>query len=109
MAFKTLFLAHAPDADPGKHRSVVDTGRLRLFIVAVKSQAEALEVSRLFYEKEKIEGIILCPGFSHGDAGEIFQALEGKVSVNVARGDGPSNRITAPIIMREYYDATNPV
>ena len=109
MAFKTLFLAHAPDADPEKHRSVVDTGRLKLFIVAVKSQAEALEVSRLFFEKENIEGIILCPGFSHSDTAEIFRALDGKVAINVARGDGPSNRITAPIIMREYYDATNPV
>jgi len=26
MAFKALFLAHAPDADKTKHRSLIDTG-----------------------------------------------------------------------------------
>jgi hypothetical protein len=32
MAFKVVFLAHAPDADPVKHRSVIDTGTYQLYI-----------------------------------------------------------------------------
>jgi hypothetical protein len=36
---------------------------------------------------------MLCPGFKHYDIAEIFDDLEGKVSVNVSRGDGPSNKI----------------
>ena len=104
MAFKTLFLAHAPDADYEKHQSIIDTGRYRLWTFVVKNQDEAIKVSKSIYEKEKIEAIILCPGFTHRDVSEIFQALEGKVSVNVARGDGPSSRISQSVIQREYFD-----
>ena len=93
MAFKALFIAHAPDADYKKHRTVIDTGKYKLFSIVVKTQEEALEVSKEYLKNEAIEAIILCPGFKHGDVAEIFQALEGKVSVNVARGDGPSGKI----------------
>jgi hypothetical protein len=94
MAFKALFIAHAPDADYKKHRTVIDTGKYKLFSIVVKAQEEAIEVSKEYLQKEAIEGIILCPGFTHGDVAEIFQSLEGKVSVNVARGDGPSGKIS---------------
>ena len=104
MAFKTLFLAHAPDADYEKHQSIIDTGRYRLWTFVVKNQDEAIKVSKSIYKKEKIEAIILCPGFTHRDVSEIFQALEGKVSVNVARGDGPSSKISQSVIQREYFD-----
>ena len=104
MAFKALFLAHAPDADYEKHHNVIDTGRYRLFTVVVKTQSEAIAVSKNIYEKEKIDAVMLCPGFTHNDVSEIFQALEGKVSVNVSRGDGPSNKISMPAIQREYFN-----
>jgi hypothetical protein len=104
MAFKALFLAHAPDADYEKHRNVIDTGKYKLFTVVVRTQNEAIKVSKSIYEKEKIDAIMLCPGFTHTDVSEIFQALEGKVSVNVSRGDGPSNRISLPVIQREYFN-----
>jgi hypothetical protein len=104
MAFKALFLAHAPDADYEKHNSVIDTGKYRLFTVVIKTQSEAIKVSERMYETEKIDAIMLCPGFTHSDVSEIFQALDGKVSVNVSRGDGPSNRISQPVIQREYFD-----
>jgi hypothetical protein len=103
MAFKTIFIAHAPDADYEKHQSIIDTGKYRLWIFVVKNQDEAIKVSKGIYQKEKIDAIILCPGFTHGDVSEIFQALGGKVSVNVARGDGPSSRITQSVIKKEYY------
>ena len=104
MAFKALFLAHAPDADYEKHNNVIDTGRYKLFTFVVKTQSEAIKVSKRIYEEEKIDAIMLCPGFTHNDVSEIFQALEGKVSVNVSRGDGPSNRISQPAIQREYFN-----
>ena len=104
MAFKALFLAHAPDADYGKHKSIIDTGKYRLLTFVVKTQDEAIEVSKSIYEKEKIDAIMLCPGFTHRDVAEIFQALEGKVSVNVARGDGPSTKIAQTAIQKEYFD-----
>ncbi|MEJ2628270.1 MAG: DUF6506 family protein [bacterium] len=103
MAFKALFLAHAPDADQEKHRNVIDTGKFKLFTVIVKNQKEAITVSKHIYSKEKINSIILCPGFTHNDVAEIFNALGGKVSVNVSRGDGPSNKISHPAIQREFF------
>jgi len=104
MAFKALFLAHAPDADYEKHNNIIDTGKYTLFTFVVKTQSEAIEVSKSIYEKEKIDAIMLCPGFTHTDVSEIFQALGGKVSVNVSRGDGPSNQIAVPVIQREFFN-----
>jgi len=104
MAFKALFLAHAPDADCEKHKSIIDTGKYRLLTVVVKTQDEAIKVSKSIYEKEKIDAIILCPGFTHSNVAEIFQALEGKVSVNVSRGDGPSDEISQPVLQREFFN-----
>jgi len=104
MAFKALFLAHAPDANYEKHNSIIDTGRYKLFTVVVKTQNEAIEVSKNIYKKEKIDAIMLCPGFTHNDVSEIFQVLGGKVSVNVSRGDGPSNKISQPAIQREFFN-----
>jgi hypothetical protein len=103
MAFKALFIAHAPDADFEKHNSLIDTGKYRLLSYVVKSQEEAVKVAKTIYEKEKIEAILLCPGFTHSNVSEIFQALEGKVSVSVARGDGPSSKISQSVIQREWY------
>lgn len=44
VAFKVVFLAHAPDADPEKHRCVPETSRYKLFAVVVKDQAQAVNV-----------------------------------------------------------------
>lgn len=102
MAFKALFLSHAPDADPEKHRCFIDTGKYRLWVVVVKSQEEAVKSAQELYEKESIDAITLCPGFTHRDVAEIYEALGGKVSVSVARGDGPSNQIAQGALQREY-------
>lgn len=103
MTFKALFIAHAPDADYKKHRTVIDTGMYKLFSVIVKNQEEAVQVSKEFWQNESIEAIMLCPGFKHGDVAEIFKAVEGKVSVNVARGDGPSGKISAEALKKAGY------
>jgi len=104
MAFKALFLAHAPDANYEKHKSIIDTGKYRLLTVVVKNQDEAIKVSKSIYEKEKIDAIMLCPGFTHSNVAEIFEALEGKVSVNVSRGDGPSDKISQTVLQREFFN-----
>ena len=48
--------------------------------------------------------MLLCPGFTHKDVAEIFEALESKVAVCVSRGDGPSSKITGPVLQREFYN-----
>ena len=103
MAFRTLFLAHAPDADKEKHRGFIDTGKYRLDVVIFKNQAEALEVSARLFKEKQIESILLCPGFTHKDIAEIVAATENKVAVCVARGDGPSNRISQEALKRAGF------
>ena len=103
MAFKVLFLAHAPDADKEKHRSVIDTGMYELSSVVVKNQAEAIEVCKDFIDKENIDSVLLCPGFTHSDVADIVKAVGNNVAVSVARGDGPSGRVFLEARKREAY------
>ena len=104
MSFKAVFIAHAPDANFEEHNSVIETGKYKLFTYVVKTQAEAIEVCKELYKKEKIDSVLLCPGFTHKDVAEIFEALENKVAVCVSRGDGPSSKITAPVLQREFSE-----
>ncbi len=46
---------------------------------------------------------MLCPGFKHGDVAEIFEAVEGKVSINVAGGDGPSSKISMEALKKAGF------
>jgi hypothetical protein len=101
MAFKVVFLAHAPDADPEKHRSVIDTGKYKLYSVVVKNQTQAVNECRKLVEEEGIHSILLCPGFTHRNIAEIVEAVRDKAGVFVSRGDGPSSRITALVRRRE--------
>jgi Family of unknown function (DUF6506) len=105
MAFKTLFIAHTPDADPDKHRVVLETGKYKLTTVLVRNQAQALELCRNMVKGEGIHSVLLCPGFSHKDIAEIAEAVGPKVGVSVARGDGPSGRVTAEVFRREGWFA----
>ncbi len=101
MAFKAVFLAHAPDAEPQRHRCVVETSKYKLFTVVVKSQVQAVEECKKLVKEEGIHSILLCPGFTHRDVAEIAAAVGGNVSVAVARGDGPSSRVSAEVRKRE--------
>jgi len=71
-------------------------------VVIVKDQAQALEAAKSMTAKHQLDSIMLCPGFTHNDAAEIFESLNGKVGVFVARGDGPSSQISAQARQRAY-------
>lgn len=103
MAFKVLFLAHAPDAIKDKHRSAIDTGRYQLFTVVVRNQGEAVEVCEDFVKKEAIDSVLLCPGFTHSDVAEIAEVIGSNVAISVARGDVPSSKVSLAARKREGY------
>jgi hypothetical protein len=103
MAFKVLSLAHAPDADHARHRSVIDTGMYQLFTVVVQNQAEAVAVCQDFVEGRAIDSVLLCPGFTHRDVAQIADAVGPRVGVSVARGDGPGSRVAKAAREREGY------
>ncbi|RLF43150.1 MAG: hypothetical protein DRN17_06755 [Thermoplasmata archaeon] len=103
MVFRVLFLAHAPDAEAEKHRCVIETSKYKLFVVVVKDQEQAIEVCKKVVKEEGIHSILLCPGFTHRDVAEISEVVGENVGVFVARGDGPSNRISMEVMRREGW------
>ncbi len=100
MAFKTLFLAHTPDADPDKNNCILETPKYKLFVRLVRDQKQALEVSKKLVKEEGIESILLCPGFTHKDIAEIAETVGPNVGISVARGDGPSGKIAMEAMKR---------
>ena len=105
MAFKALFLAHAPDADPDKHRCLIEMSKFKLFVRVVKNQAQAVVVCKKLVKEEGIHSIMLCPGFTHKNIAEISEAVGENVGVCVARGDGPSSRVVMEVMKREGWFA----
>ncbi|MCR4397600.1 MAG: DUF6506 family protein [Firmicutes bacterium] len=103
MAFNVLFVAHAPDADPEKHKCSVETPKYRLFVRVVQNQAQALEVCRNLVKEEGINAILLCPGFTHKDIAELTDAVGRNVGVFVAWGDSAGNRVVAGVMEREGW------
>ena len=74
-----------------------------LFTVVVKNQEEAVEVSSDFIQREHIDSILLCPGFEQSEVAEIARTAGSNVAVVVARGDGPSNKVSQEALQREGY------
>jgi len=91
--FRTAFVAMAPDADPAKHRSVIDTSTSQLTSVLVRDEDEAVRICTDLVKKSAVQSILLCPGFTHAGVAKVAAAVGKEVSVNVARGDGPSNGV----------------
>lgn len=102
MSFNVLCMVHSPDANPQQHRSLIDTGQYKLITVVVKNQKQALEVAQATTTEHDLDTIMLCPGFTHRDVAQIFEALDGKVGVCVARCDPPSNQISLQARQRAY-------
>ena len=101
MAFKVVFVAHAPDAEPEKHRCVVETSVYKLFAVVVRNQVQAVDVCKQLVGNQGIQSILLCPGFTHKNVAQMAEAVGENVAVAVARGDGPSSRVSAEVRRRE--------
>jgi hypothetical protein len=102
MAFKAALIAHAPDADPEKHRTVIDTGKYKLYVTVVKDQAQALVEAKRLVADEGVSSILLCPGFTNTDIAALDVAVGEGCGISVARGDAPSNRIAVEIMKKEW-------
>jgi len=103
MAFKVLFLAHTPDAEPEKNQCVVETFKYKLLVRLIKNQKQAIEVCKKLVREEGIHSILLCPGFTHQNVAEISEAAGNNVGVSVARGDGPSGKVVKEVMKREGW------
>ena len=103
MAFRVAFLAHAPDADPEKHRAAIETPKFKLFVVVVRDQNQAVDVCQKLIKDEGVHAILLCPGFTHQNVAQISSVVGEKVGVTVARGDGPGNRASMEVMNKEGW------
>ena len=103
MAFTVLFIAHSPDADKEKHRSVIDTGMYQFHSVVVKDQSEAVEIAIEYTADHPIDSILLCPGFTHLDVAEISKSVGENIAVGICRSDGPGYRISMNARKRVGY------
>ena len=103
MAFKVVFIAHSPDAEPEKHQCVIETSKYKLLVRLVKNQGQAIETCKKLVKKEGIHSILLCPGFTNQNVAEISEAVGKNVGVSVARGDGPSGKVAKEVMKREGW------
>jgi hypothetical protein len=108
MPFIAAFIAHSPDADPAVHRAVVETGLYTLYTVIVRDQEQGLAAARELVEEHGVQSLLLCPGHSHEDVGQIAAAVGEHVSVSVARGDPRSGRVAAKAMETAGWFAAGP-
>ncbi len=86
MVLKAAFLFLSPDADPSKHKTIVATPTVELYVVGVKNYDEACKVA-VDLVNEGIQAIELCGGFGNVGVAKIVEAVKGKVPVGVVRFD----------------------
>ena len=105
LVFKVASIIQASDGDPEKHKARIKTGMLDTTIVVIKMGDidRAVELAKDLVEKEGVQAISLCPGFTHEMVAKVKQVVGGRVAINVARGDVPSVLMTAEILGKEGW------
>jgi len=96
--FRAALVAMTPDADPSKHRTVIKTPLYELTSILVKNEDEAIRICKELVQKYGVQSFLLCPGFTSTGVARVSEAVGDGISINVARGDGPSNAIAHRIM-----------
>ena len=86
MALKAAFIFVAPNADPEKHRSTVETPEVTLVVVGVENYAQAETAAKKLVE-DGVQAIELCAGFGMEGTARIKRAVGGKAAVGAVRFD----------------------
>jgi Family of unknown function (DUF6506) len=87
MAIQAAFLFLADGAEPGTHRSTVNTPQVELQVVGVANYAQA-ELVAAGLVKSGVVAIELCGGFGVTGTARIAAAVQGQAAVGVVRFDG---------------------
>jgi hypothetical protein len=103
--FKAAGVIMAKGADPVKHRATVkgDEFECTMVLSPLFDFNRAAQVCKELVEKDGVQSIILCPGFTHEGIAMVRKAVGEGVAINVARGDVPSTMITAQILTKEGW------
>jgi len=105
MAFKEAVVVMAPDGDPNRHRATIKTSKLELTAVVIKLMDfdRAVEVCKDLVQKQGVQSIYLCAGFTHQAVARIASAVGGRAAIQVARGDVPSTTMVGEILTKEGW------
>jgi hypothetical protein len=103
--FKSAFIIMAPDGDPKKHRGTVKTDKAELTTVFIEmgNFDQAVDVAKELVQKQGVQSIYLCAGFTHQAVARIASAVAGRAAVQVGRGDGPSSAMVTDILTKEGW------
>jgi hypothetical protein len=102
--FKSAFVVMAPDGDPKQHRTTIKTSKLEMTMVVIELRNfdQAVEVCRDLVQKEGVQAINLCPGFTHEAVARIASGV-GSIPISVARGDMSSAMMLEEIVTKEGW------
>ncbi|OGO06828.1 MAG: hypothetical protein A2Z76_00055 [Chloroflexi bacterium RBG_13_56_8b] len=103
--FKSAFIIMAPDGDPAKHRATVKTDKAEMTVVFIEMTNfdQAVEVAKDLVQKQGVQSIYLCAGFTHQAVARIASAVAGRAAVQIGRGDGPSSAMVTDILTKEGW------
>jgi len=107
MVVKSAFIIMAPDGDPNRHRALVKTSKMEITTVVIEMMNfdQAVKVCQDLVQKEGVQVLFLCPGFTHQAVARIASAVGDKVAINVARGDVPGTNMVGEILTKEGWFA----
>jgi hypothetical protein len=110
MAFRTAFVAMAPDGDPTKNRVSMSLPKYEFIatLVGLGDYDQAAAVCKNLVDRDGIQAIVLCPGFTHEGVAKVVNAVGPSIAVNVARGDPTSGAITGQLIAQEWFGGELP-
>jgi hypothetical protein len=86
MGLNAVFMFLAPETDPKKHRTVVETPEVNLTVVGVNNYQEAAKVAKELVD-QGAASIELCGGFGHEGVALVSHAVKDKAAVGVVRFD----------------------
>ncbi|MCP4180946.1 MAG: hypothetical protein GY756_24550 [bacterium] len=95
MAFNSLTVYMFNGADIEKDCNILKAKNYNLYSVCVQNQKEALTTCIEYAQEKNIDSIMLCPGFTNIEAGEIDKAVGDKINVCIARCDSSMATMTA--------------
>jgi hypothetical protein len=103
--FKSAFIIMAPDGDPKKHRATIKTEKAELTAVFIEMTNfdQAVDVAKELVQKQGVQSIHLCPGFTHQAVARVAAAVAGRAAVQVSRGDIPSTTMVGEILGKEGW------
>jgi hypothetical protein len=84
MSLKAAFIFIAPEADPKKHRAVVETPIVTLTVVGVPTYDAAVDAAKSLVEEGNV-ALELCGGFGIEGTAAVKAAVKGGAAVGVVR------------------------